>query len=183
MAIGVFSVVAMVSYTTLDTYLDQRERLTVHYGRLERLQRLFLLLERDIQFAANRQVRIGGDLEPAVAGPEGRILLTLSVAQADISSPTGVSLKRVEWRLEDNELIRAQWSVLDQSGRLEPAELLVSDEIDDLTLSFWFYAADRGGVETRSSLEANQFPGGIEVNVSLQEGASYRRLFALAQGV
>ncbi|MCP4007940.1 MAG: prepilin-type N-terminal cleavage/methylation domain-containing protein, partial [Proteobacteria bacterium] len=31
-AIGIFSVVAMVSYSTLDSYLDQRERLTVHYA-------------------------------------------------------------------------------------------------------------------------------------------------------
>ena len=116
-AIGVFSVVAMVSYTTLDTYLDQRERLTVHYGRLERLQRLFILLERDIQYAANRSVRIGGDIEPAVSGPEGKALLSMTVAQADVNSPTGVSLKRVEWRQEGTELIRAQWDVLDHPGR------------------------------------------------------------------
>lgn len=180
-AIGVFSVVAMVSYTTLDTYIDHRERLQVHYGKLERLQRLFILLERDIQFAANRSVRIGGDIEPAIAGPGGNTLLTMTVAQPDMNSPTGVSLKRVEWHQDGEELVRAQWNVLDHSGSLKPTELLVSEEVSDLSLTFWIYSDDRG-VDTRESLDSNEFPAGIEVAITLDDGAQYRRLFALAQG-
>ena len=180
-AIGIFSVVAMVSYTTLDTYLDQRERLTVHYGRLERLQRLFILLERDIQFAANRAVRIGGDLKPAIEGSDGDSLVRMTVAQADMNNPTGVALKRVQWRLEGKELIRAQWGILDHEDRLEPSEVLISDEVDDMELSFWFYTPERG-VDTRTSLEAGEFPAGIEVAITLDGGVEVRRLFALAKG-
>ena len=180
-AIGVFSVVAMVSYTTLDTYLDQRERLTVHYGKLERLQRLFILLERDIQFATRRSVRVDGDTEPAIVGEEGSSLLTLTVAQPDVTSATGVSLKRVQWRREGEQLIREQWDMLDRSGRSNPAELLVSDEVTDIALEFWVYS--RGSdVDTRSSLEVDEFPSGIEVSVTLDSGVQYRRLYAVAQG-
>lgn len=180
-SIGVFSVVAMVAYATLDTYIDQRERLTGHYGRLERLQRLFILLERDIQYAANRPVRVGGDVAPAISGPEGQVVLSLTVAQADVSSPTGVTLKRVEWRREGKELIRAQWNVLDRPENTRPSELLVSEAVSDLSLNFWFYSDGRG-TETRTRLDPEEFPAGIEVSVTLDDGAEFRRLYALAQG-
>ena len=116
-AIAVFSVVAMVSYTTLDTYLDQRARLTQHYGKLERLQRLFILLERDIQYTLNRMVRDGGDWLPAMMSAEGDAFISMTVALPDMENPTGIALKRVQWRLEGRELYRAQWDVLGSEYR------------------------------------------------------------------
>ena len=180
-AISVFSVVAIVSYTTLDTYLDQRERLTIHYGKLERIQRLFILLERDIQFAAGRKVRVGGEVQAAILSEQGDALITMTVVQADVQSATGVSLKRVQWRLEGEELIRAQWDVLDQNGNIKPAELLVSDEIADIELKYFLYTPDQG-VDVKSSLDQNEFPSGIELNITMDSGDSYRRVFAIEQG-
>ena len=131
-AIGVFSVVAMVSYTTLDSYIQQRERLKVHYGKLERLQRLFILLERDIQFAVRRSVRDGGSQKEAIESAQGDALISMTVAQADVTSATGIALRRIEWRLDGKELIRAEWNVLDHNGNVEPVELLVIDEVDNI---------------------------------------------------
>jgi len=180
-AIGVFSMVAMVSYTTLDTYLDQRERLTVHYGKLERLQRLFILLERDIQFVAGRKVRDGGDdLQAAILSKNNDALITMTVAQADLQSATGVSLKRVQWRLEGKELIRAQWDILDQRGNLEPAELLVNDEIEDIEFNYMLQSSNQS-MDVKSRLDGDDFPNGIELIIKLSSGERYRRVFAIAQ--
>jgi len=180
-AIGIFSVVAIVSYTTLDSYLDQRERLTVHYAKFERLQRLFLLLERDIQFIAGRTVRDGGDLKPAIDSAQGNVLIGMTVAQPDVQSAAGVSLKRVEWRLEGNELIRSQWSVLDHNGKIKPAQLLVSDAIQEVELNYLFYTPNQG-LDSKNKLEPDEIPGGVELNITLIYGGSYRRVFAIAQG-
>lgn len=180
-AIGIFSVVAMISYSTLDTYLDQRERLTVHYAKLERLQRLFILLERDIQFSAGRAVRNGGDIQAAIMSQQGDLLIAMSVAQADVQSAAGISLKRVEWQLEGNELIRSQWNVLDHNGNIEPARILVNDEIEDIEFTYLLYS-DNQGLDTKTSLNAGEFPAGIELNVTLISGGAYRRVFAIAQG-
>ena len=181
-AIGIFSVVAIVSYTTLDTYIQQRERLTSHYARLERLQRLFILLERDIQFSVGRKVQVDDDLQSAMISKQDNILLGMTVAQADVQNASGISLKRVEWELDGNELIRAQWDVLDHAGNLEPARLLVSDDVADIEFSYFIYSSDRR-LETSDSLDSGQMPAGIELNVTLISGGSYRRVFALAQGV
>jgi len=180
-AIGIFSVVAIISYSTLDTYIDQRERLTSHYGRLERLQRLFILLERDIQFSVGRKVRNGGELQPAMLSAQGDVLITMTVAQADVQSAAGVSLKRVEWQLDGHELIRSQWNVLDHTGNIEPARLLVSDDIANIEISYLMYSKNQG-LDSNDSLSADQRPAGIELNVTLDSGGSYRRVFAIAQG-
>ncbi|MCP4049029.1 MAG: type II secretion system minor pseudopilin GspJ, partial [Gammaproteobacteria bacterium] len=180
-AIGIFSVVAMVSYSTLDSYLDQRERLTVHYAKFERLQRLFLLLERDIQFVAGRKVRDGGDIKPAIESAQGDVLIAMTVAQPDVQSAAEISLKRVEWQLNGNELLRSQWDVLDHDGKTRPAQLLVSDEIQDLELSYWLYSPNRGP-DSKESLDPDDFPDGVELNITLTSGDSYRRVFAIVQG-
>ncbi len=180
-AIGIFSVVAIISYTTLDTYIDQRERLTSHYARLERLQRLFILLERDIQFSVGRKVRVGDELQPAMISKQDDILIALTVAQADVRNASGISLKRVEWELNGSELIRSQWDVLDHAGTIQPARLLVSDDLADIEFSYLIYSRNRG-LETSDSLDSDQRPAGIELNVTLKSGGSYRRVFTVAQG-
>ncbi len=180
-AIAVFSVVAMVSYTTLDTYLDQRDRLTQHYGKLERLQRLFILLERDIQYTIKRTVRDGGDLLPAIMSANGDGFISMTVALPDIENPTGIALRRVQWRLEGEEMFRAEWEVLDRSNAIEPSELLISDEVDDVEINYLSYDL-RSGVSSDSSLEPEQIPDGVEVTIALNTGETYRRVFAVAGG-
>jgi hypothetical protein len=71
--------------------------------------------------------------------------------------------------------------VLDQTGNVEPSELVVSDEIEDVELNYYFYDV-RGGVKSDSSLEPDQFPDGIEINFKLVSGEAYRRIFAVARG-
>ena len=178
-AIGIFSLVAIISYSTLDTYLDQRERLTSHYGKLERLQRLFILLERDIQFSAGRKVRNDGELQPAMLSAQGDVLIAMTVAQADVQSVTGISLKRVEWQLDGHELVRSQWNVLDYTGNIEPARLLVSDEIAEIEFNYLLYSQNQS-LDLSDSLSEGQHPAGIELNVILDSGGSYRRVFAIA---
>ncbi len=180
-SIAIFSVIAIVSYTTLDTYIDHRERLTQHYGKLERLQRVFVLLERDMQFIIDRNVRSGGDIEPAVKDGDGDAFISMTVAEPDINTAQGVALRRIEWRLKGKEMIRASWDVLDQDGNVEPLEFIISDEIEDIELTYFFYKPNQG-LESESSLDKGAFPDGIEVNLTLASGETYRRLFGVARG-
>ncbi len=180
-SISVFSMVALVSYSTLDAYIDQRERLLVHYGKLEQLQRLFILLERDIQFMIPRGVRIGGEFEAAVESENSDALISMTIAEADFRGASGVKLKRVQWRFDGRELIRAEWDVLDHDGRVEPQELVVSDKIEEMSLNYLIYVPGRG-LESKDSLDVNEYPDGIEVSVQLASGESYRRVFGTALG-
>lgn len=178
-SIAIFSMLAIISYTTLDTYIDQRERLTEHYGKLERLQRVFILLERDIQFMVNRKRRNGSDIEAAILSKNQDMLLTLTVTQPDFDNQTGASLKRVQWRLEDKEMVRASWQILDHDGQVEPSEFVVSDEVDKIELDYLYYDKSQG-IDKTSSLKDDAFPDGIEINLWLESGEQYRRVFSIA---
>lgn len=180
-SISVFSMVALVSYSTLDTYIEHRERLQGHYGKLERLQRLFILLERDIQFTIPRKVRVGGDVEAAMVSENGDAMLSMTVAQADFRGASGIALKRVQWRLDGRELIRAQWDVLDHGGQIEADELLVSNEVEAINLNYLIYETNRG-VESKDQLIEDELPDAIEVIIELSSGESYRRVFGTALG-
>ena len=69
----------------------------------------------------------------------------------------------------------------DQSTENEPSELLVSDEVDDVDLSYLSYDV-RSGVSSDSSLDAEQMPDGVEITIALTSGETYRRVFAVAGG-
>lgn len=180
-SIGVFSMVALISYSTLDTYIDQRERLLVHYGKLEQVQRLFILLERDLQFMMPRKVRTGSEIEPAVVSENSDALISMTVSEADFRGASGTVLKRVQWRLDGGELFRAQWNVLDHDGSIDPQEWVVSDEVEELTFNYLVYARGRG-LDIKDTLEQDEYPDGVEVIIKLTSGESYRRVFATALG-
>lgn len=180
-SISVFSMVALISYSTLDTYIDQRERLQLHYGKLERLQRLFILLERDIQFMIPRKVRIGDDIEAAVVSENSDALISMTVVEADFRGASGMALKRIQWRLDGRELIRAVSDILDHDGGIELQELVVSDEIDALSVNYLFFTNGRG-VESKVSFDEDDYPDGVEIIIELAAGETYRRIFATALG-
>lgn len=180
-SISVFSMVAIVSYTTLDTYMAQRERLSGFYGKLERVQRLFILMERDIQFMTRRKVRVGSDLQAALVSNDGDALMSMTVAEPDFRGVSGVVLKRVQWRLDGNELIRAEWTVLDQADQQESVERVISDEIEDIKINYLLYQPGQE-LETTADLRNGRYPDGVEVIISLAEGETYRRVFGTAIG-
>ncbi len=177
-SIAIFAVVAGVAYSTLDSYIAQRERLAQHYGKLERLQRMFIFLERDFQAAVNRTIRTDPGIENAIEVGSNS-LIKLTVSETDFDSHFGASLKRIEWVLEGNELIRKVWDVLDTDGSYEPDELVIDEGIDSIELEFWLYDKT-SGVKKDSRLNG-RFPDGIAVKVVLESSEEYIRLFEVAR--
>ena len=180
-SISVFSMVAIISYTTLDTYIEQRERLSGFYGKLERVQRLFIMMERDIQFMTRRKVRVRGDLQGALLSNDGDALMTMTVAEPDFRGVSGVVLKRVQWQLDGRELIRSEWTVLDQADQQDPVERVTSDEIEDIEINYLLYQPGQE-LESTAELRNGQYPDGVEVIITLAEGETYRRVFGTAIG-
>lgn len=183
LAISIFSVIATISFTTMSTYIDHRERLTNHYGRLQKLQRLFILLERDLQFVINRPVRDdGGDEEEAVLVGENGELIRVTVALPDVQAPTGTSLWRVAWMQDGGQLIRRSWSALDRTSGTDPQETVIDDGIEAVDLQFYTYKPG-AGAKLESAESTNDLPAGVEMVLTLEDGQSYRRVFEVAGSV
>ena len=56
-AIGIFAIIATVSYTSLNQFLDTRDMLESRQDELTALQMTMTLLGRDVRFMLNRPVR------------------------------------------------------------------------------------------------------------------------------
>lgn len=186
-AIGVFAVIAAISYGSLNRFLAAREMITDRNQTLSALQITMTLLEYDFRYAVNRPVRDGfGDDEPALIGGQDQPLgpgelVRLTVNRPDTNLAATPALQRVAWRLDDGVLKRVTWQVLDRDqDSAEHVRDLLS-RVSEAEFRFLSTEAER----LRSNTEwlgAEGLPVGVELLVTLHNGRQYRRVFELANG-
>ncbi len=188
-AIGIFAVIAAISYGTLDQFLINREVIGEHRDQLRRIQTAMTLLEQDFRYASLRPVRDGfGDVQPPlVSGPGLEIgpgeVARLTTAQPNPALKNVQRLRRVAWRLGDGILSRVTWKVLDRDQDSVEYERMVLDEVDEFILSFFAYTEDEK-LETLSDWQnPERLPVGVEVLITLDNGRQYRRIIEITAGV
>lgn len=187
-AIGIFAVIAAISYGTLNRFIDNRAIVEQKNIELKSLQNVMMLLERDLRFALSRPVRDGfGDREAAfVSGADLDLgpgeLFRLTSAQPNASMSNIQRLQRVAWRFNDGQLSRITWRVLDRDQDTTEYERILMEDLSEVVISFWSY--NEGNVlEVQSDwLDSEKMPEGIEFLVTLSSGRQYRRLLELTTG-
>ena len=134
-ALAIFSLLAVMSYNGLKTVLNQQAVTEEQADALARLQKLYLVMQRDIEQAVPRPVRDEyGDELPALAGAEA-----LQLTRGGWSNPAGrlrSSLQRVGYAYEDEQLVRYSWNVLDRAQDSEPLRQALADEIEEMTIRY-----------------------------------------------
>lgn len=186
-AIAIFGVIAAISYSALNNFLDARAHINAENDRLRALQSAFVLLEQDLRYAVNRPVRDNfGDPEPAFTGTTGAGLaegerLRLTTLRPAPAADDAQRAARVAWRLVDGELSRMTWPVLDRDLDSRGRERRVLTNVDEL--GFRFLSYEGGGVLTASSewTRDGALPAGVEVTV-LVDDADYQRILQVGGG-
>ncbi len=187
-AIGIFAVIAAISYGTLNRFIDNRAIVEQKHDELRNLQNVMLLLERDLRFALLRPVRDGfGDLEAALVsgtslelGPGEMLRLTSSQPNAAVNNIQ--RLQRVAWRFNNGQLSRITWRVLDRDQDSAEYERVLMEDLSDVVIAFWSYN-EENVLEVQSEwLETDGMPEGIEFLFTLDSGRQYRRLLEIAAG-
>ncbi len=127
-ALAIFGLLAIMSYSGLRSVLEQQSVTTVEADRLGRLQKLYLIMERDLEQAVSRSVRDEyGEELPPLAGAE-----SLQLTRGGWSNPLNYprsTLQRVGYAFEDDQLVRYSWVVLDRAQDSAPVRQPVSEEI------------------------------------------------------
>lgn len=187
-AIAIFGVIAAISYSALNNFLDARAHIKQRTERLQALQNTFVLLQQDLRFAVARPVRDNfGDAEPAFAGTTGDALVggerlrltTLRPAPVDMDTQQAA---RVAWRLDDKELSRVTWPVLDRDLDTSEDRRRMLSGVEEI--SFRFFSYQGGGSLTASSewISDTALPAGVEVTVLLDDGPAYQRILQVGGG-
>ncbi len=134
-ALAIFGLLAMMSYGGLHSVLEQRAMTELEADRLGRLQKIYLIMQRDIEQVVPRSVRdeYGAELPP-VAGAE-----ILQLTRGGWRNPLGharSTLQRVSYAYEDDQLVRYTWSVLDRAQDSLPVRQTLSDDFTQMEVRY-----------------------------------------------
>ena len=178
-ALVIFVLLAVMAYGGLSRVLDARDSFERHNDRLSNLQMTFMLMGRDIEQTVDRPIRDAfGDSLPALQGDGQDVELT----RDGWRNPGGFmrsQLQRVGWRLDDGQLRRLTWAVLDRAPDSEPSQPVILDKVDSLTFRFlneqgqWF---DQWPPDAANATQLD-LPQAVEVTLELDDWGEIRRLF------
>jgi general secretion pathway protein J len=187
-ALAVFGVLSVVAYMALGQTLANADLLGERMERLEAIQRTVRYLDADLMQTAPRPVRglLGDGYEPAIRSSFGSEY-ALEVTHGGWSNPAGLprgTLQRSAYRIEDGELLRFHWRVLDRTINNEPIETALLDGVESIV--FRFLTTDGEPSEQwppQNAAGPSGFrlrPRAVEVVLTLTDEGEIRRLVEIA---
>ncbi|AUX73664.1 type II secretion system minor pseudopilin GspJ [Erwinia pyrifoliae] len=170
LALAIFSLLSLMGYQILQGVMRNGELTRQHVTRLEEMQRLFSLLDRDISQAmipawdATISLPRPGFI---CAKPEALLQLTRRNGTLPGSPSARSTLQTIRWRLVNNELIRET-----VDDRIITARFR---EIEQVTLRYW--SAGRWSQQWSATLS---LPEAIEVSLSIADYGKLTRVIMLS---
>ena len=138
-AMAITALISMMAYTGLSSALSGAESMRVAATRAHEINQALSMLSRDLRQAVNRPVVDEfGQLSPALSGGE-LAPDALALTRAGWHNSTGAprsTLQRVRWWLEDDQLWRGYFPVLDRTAGTEAVETTVLDDIARFEVRF-----------------------------------------------
>jgi len=139
-AMTIFAVISVLALGGLNTVARQQELAREDMEALNRLQRAVRDLVWDFSQLQPRYVRdeLGRGTEPPLIA-DGRLDYLVRLTRGGWRNPAGFprgTLQRVQYRLEDNTLIREYWPVLDHPLGMEPRSTELLDGVIDLRVFY-----------------------------------------------
>lgn len=187
-SLAIFAVLSALAYGALSQTLDNVDMLNERMDRLQALQRTMRLLSEDFQQLSPRPIRddLGEGLNPALdTGFESGFALELT--HGGWSNPVVLprsTLQRSAYRIEDDELVRYHWRVLDRTLANEPLGVTLLDGVESIL--FRFMQANGEWIEQwppqnrPGALGARQRPRAVEIILTLRDEGEIRRLLEVA---
>jgi len=136
-ALAIFGLLAAMSYGGLQAVLEQQSSTELAADRLGALQKMYLIMQRDIEQIVPRTVRdeYGDAQQPLVGGD------ALQLTRGGWRNPAGrqrSTLQRVgyAYNYDDEQLLRYTWSVLDRAQDSEPLEQPLLEDVESMQLRY-----------------------------------------------
>ena len=173
-AVAIFAVISSIVYGTLSNILllDQGARKKLQ--SLADLQRVMILIERDLlQLAPRSIINEFGDQAGAFLLTESPSLV-LEFTRGGYQNPGQLlrsSLKRVAYSLKDEALIRTTWAVLDRASQTQPEhEEVLLEGVSKMTISAWNKEWQTSWPSQQESQPADtQLPGAVKIEMQLEQ--------------
>lgn len=139
-ALAIFGILSILAYQALGQTFSNADLLNERMDRLRAIQQAMRVVGNDLRLAAPRPVRdpLTGTLVPAVRtqpGTEFALEVTRGGWPNPASLPRG-TLQRAQYRVDDGELVRLHWNVLDAGLSNEPVITVLLDQVESIVLNY-----------------------------------------------
>lgn len=139
-SLAIFAILATLAYGALSQTLASAEMLNGRMDRLQAIQRTMRLLSEDLQQLSPRPIRdeLGDGIGPAL-DTDFQSGFALELTHGGWSNPIVLprgTLQRSAYRIEEDELIRYHWMVLDRTLANEPVSVTLLDGVESILFRF-----------------------------------------------
>ncbi len=138
-AISIFAIISLLTMGGLSNILDTQAHTEKSLQRLTHMQMVFTIMSRELRQISLRPVRDEyGAFNPAISHKTSDDINGIEFThQGRFTLGDNVSLQRVAYYLEDRQLVKKVWQVLDRVEDTQPVKQTVLDNIDELDFSFY----------------------------------------------
>lgn len=142
--LAVFALIGVISGRIISGVLDNQRLLADRGDRLAEVQLAMKILQRDVMQLNARRIRdqLGDSTEPLMIGADGMMEFTRAGWRNPLQQPRS-ELQRVGYIVQDDDLYRAYWSVLDRPPDAEPHLQKLLSGVNQIE----FFALDVSGNE------------------------------------
>ena len=187
-AMAIFAVLSALAYGVLNQTLLNAEILSSRMDRLKAIQKTVRTISDDFIQLAPRPVRLDiGEGYSAALTTDLQSVYALELTRGGWSNLIVLprsTLQRVAYRLEENELIRYHWNMLDRTLSNEPRAVALLDEVESVAFRFlqtnneWTERWPPANQPGPSGFK--QRPRAVEVVLTLQREGEISRLIEVA---
>ena len=182
-ALAVFGVMSALAYMTLGQTLSNSDLLGERMDRLQAVQRTMNRLSGELLQTAPRAVRADlGQAEPALRSSFAASF-ALELTHNGSPSSAGVprsTQQRTAYRIEEDELVRYHWNVLDRTANNVPVATIPLDNVESLTFRFLLANGDWSDqwppVSAESPGDSNALPRAVEITLVLPDEGELTRV-------
>jgi len=185
-AVAILALIAVAAFRLVTDTVMVRDRGLQHEQSLQELQKAEMILQRDLLQVAPRAIRDEfGDNQPAFYFPKENVMEFTRRGWRNPLQEVRSDVVRVRYSVENEQLVREYWHVLDRSRLSTPEKTVLLDKVSDFHLQA--FAKGSWGVAW-PSLEQSQkdrktlaLPEAVEIRFTLQPWGEIRRVILLPE--
>lgn len=181
-AMSIFAIVAVLSYTGLQSVINSKTRTEASLDRLQQLQMTMLTLSTDMQHLSNRDGHdsLGGKLDKLTTNNTDYIIDFTRSGWRNPAKQARSTLQRVAYLMDEDKLIRIYWTHVDRADDDARIERTLISNIDKLELRFLDekneWQSDWPSADSQTSGTPSQLPAAVEIILTMNDWGSIKRL-------
>lgn len=181
-AVAIFMVIAAIIFPAMVQFLEIRDRIEAKHQRLTGLQKTFLFLANDLRYAVRRAAKDEyGDVGKTTLKLNEDGLLDFTALYPDMEI-VGLGVpRRVNWSLEDGQLQRVQYPVMDPAADTRKIVQNLLSEVASVEIEVSFVEDGRDQQEDHWE-EVARLPDLIEINIEMRDNAKFWRVLSMQGG-